>query len=688
MAVFTVPLAIAVMAHPKVRAANGERTGLAVFGPDLSHILWANTAGAALFSLPAAGLQSGDPAKSSDGTAVRQVRASRHMLTARGTATALVRPEGQGLKPALAAVIENIEGGNIIGPAVLVTIALDKHQDGDPFCETELDRLLNEAGQDDATLRSTDGTRLGNAVEESDGLTAAPSIFSAFNASASSVGIFEGEEDTRFGLADLGHGRILHWVERFLEPSTNASAPLADVTAAEGSTRETAGPRPVAKPDEAPAEEPADAATKQPPPKAGLGALVERWHFRHTGADAKAPSFREDDPGGTPSTGGSANANVAPDGTDGGRASAFAKKSGNARRETIEPAGPHPETVGPETGAPKSSQEDGATALETSHLNETLSAPLSPGGTEPVLVDRFATIPVADTDEDAFIPPDENRRDRDDRALSSATGKETDAAFEPVFDRPSVRFVWRIDNDGRFRSISPEFAAAVGPRLADILGQRFRDVAEALGIDRDGTIARLLDKRDTWSGRTVEWPVENSTARVPVDLAALPVYARDRSFDGFRGFGVVRLAEAVAAPVPMPMQADPTPSSDGIDATTVTATEDESALMGTETLYAGESGARGLLQRISALDTDKPFGRRGAAERPRPPESQEPQKVIRLEERRRSQEANLSSAEEAAFRAIGEELGDRSEAGGEGRRPEGAGTGGSRRQRRRSDEPA
>ena len=62
-------------------------------------------------------------------------------------------------------------------------------------------------------------------------------------------------------------------------------------------------------------------------------------------------------------------------------------------------------------------------------------------------------------------------------------------------------------------------------------------------------VAELLERRDTWSGRTVLWPVADSGLRVPVDLAALPIYDRSRNFEGFRGFGVARPADFVSDPV-------------------------------------------------------------------------------------------------------------------------------------------
>ncbi|PYE36301.1 PAS/PAC sensor signal transduction histidine kinase [Rhizobium sp. PP-F2F-G38] len=119
-------------------------------------------------------------------------------------------------------------------------------------------------------------------------------------------------------------------------------------------------------------------------------------------------------------------------------------------------------------------------------------------------------------------------------------------AFDPAMR--SIRFVWKIGADGRFSEISREFALAVGPQAADVLGQSFADLAARFALDPDGTIVELLNRRDTWSGKTVLWPVEGEALCVPVDLAALPTYSRNREFDGFRGFGIVRVSDAVADP--------------------------------------------------------------------------------------------------------------------------------------------
>ncbi|PPJ47747.1 PAS domain-containing sensor histidine kinase [Rhizobium sp. KAs_5_22] len=134
-------------------------------------------------------------------------------------------------------------------------------------------------------------------------------------------------------------------------------------------------------------------------------------------------------------------------------------------------------------------------------------------------------------------------------AVPAAPSSEAPAgAFVFSPERRATRFVWKIDADGRFCDVSHEFAEAVGPHAADINGVAFTDLAALFNLDPEGKIGELLKKRDTWSGKTIHWPVEGTSLMVPVDLAALPTYTRSRDFDGFRGFGIVRMADAVEDP--------------------------------------------------------------------------------------------------------------------------------------------
>lgn len=129
-----------------------------------------------------------------------------------------------------------------------------------------------------------------------------------------------------------------------------------------------------------------------------------------------------------------------------------------------------------------------------------------------------------------------------------APGVMPEPVAAPVRRSGTVRFVWKIDENGRFSEVSREFAEAVGPHAADISGMAFADLAALFNLDPDGKIAELLSRRDTWSGKTIWWPVQGTSKIVPVDLAALPTYTRSREFDGFRGFGIVRMGDAAEDP--------------------------------------------------------------------------------------------------------------------------------------------
>jgi PAS domain S-box-containing protein len=125
----------------------------------------------------------------------------------------------------------------------------------------------------------------------------------------------------------------------------------------------------------------------------------------------------------------------------------------------------------------------------------------------------------------------------------------------------ATRFVWKIDADGRFSEVSPELAASVGPHAAQVVGLAFTDVAALFNLDPENKIGELLSRRDTWSGKTIWWPVEGTDLQVPIDLAALPTYTRNRDFDGFRGFGIVRIADVQDDPLAVGLTLVPQPEA-------------------------------------------------------------------------------------------------------------------------------
>ena len=156
---------------------------------------------------------------------------------------------------------------------------------------------------------------------------------------------------------------------------------------------------------------------------------------------------------------------------------------------------------------------------------------------------RTETAPHGEPD-DWYFAGDKQGTEPDEEAEDTVSSSPAPAPAKP----DPVRFVWRTDANDAFSSISDEFVQAVGPEAANVIGRPFREVSEQLALDPSGEIIKLLQRRDTWSGRTVLWPIAGTDRAAPVDLAALPVYNRDRVFEGFRGFGVVRIGDAVEDP--------------------------------------------------------------------------------------------------------------------------------------------
>ncbi|MCR9137981.1 MAG: PAS domain S-box protein [Alphaproteobacteria bacterium] len=225
-----------------------------------------------------------------------------------------------------------------------------------------------------------------------------------------------------------------------------------------------------------------------------------------------------------------------------------------------------------------------------------------------------------------------------------------------------VRFVWKIDAEGVFREISDEFAETVGPNAADIEGRKFADVAQVFNTDPDHAISDLLRRRDTWSGKTVLWPVQGTDLRVPVDLAALPTYSRDREFDGFRGFGIVRASDAQSDPERIGLALVNNPATlDSIDqAPDPVGQHDES-----DSIDGPSHGPQPTENDETPPSGEQPHSRDGAQEEGEKPAldiadspgRRQSDKVIRLEERRSKPRDGLSTAEKQAFHEIAKRLG-------------------------------
>ena len=131
------------------------------------------------------------------------------------------------------------------------------------------------------------------------------------------------------------------------------------------------------------------------------------------------------------------------------------------------------------------------------------------------------------------------------------------AAAEPVkasswFDEPSpqtrrlpLRFMWQMDRDGRFSLGVDEFTRLMGPHTTASFGRLWSEIADAFGLDPDGRVMKAFATRQTWSGLTLNWPVDGG-ARLPVELSGLPMFDGTQNFAGYRGFGVCRDLDGLA----------------------------------------------------------------------------------------------------------------------------------------------
>jgi PAS domain S-box-containing protein len=166
-------------------------------------------------------------------------------------------------------------------------------------------------------------------------------------------------------------------------------------------------------------------------------------------------------------------------------------------------------------------------------------APMEPALTEPQ-APALAEPPAPASPEPPDAPPG--------TPATSAADAVAPATAEPALPdrRHPLRFVWQMDAGGRFTLGSDEFTEVIGPGVAVALGRPWHEIANVLALDPEGQVERAVASRDTWSGITVSWPVDGSADRLKVELSGLPIFDRNRSFLGYRGFGVCRDVDRIA----------------------------------------------------------------------------------------------------------------------------------------------
>ncbi|MEH2611380.1 PAS domain-containing protein [Bradyrhizobium sp. AZCC 1693] len=149
---------------------------------------------------------------------------------------------------------------------------------------------------------------------------------------------------------------------------------------------------------------------------------------------------------------------------------------------------------------------------------------------------------------DAFAEP----AAADEPPAAETIARAPSPAIEAFAGRPApqarrlpLRFTWQMDREGRFTLGTDEFAGLIGPRTTAAFGRPWREIAETFGFDPTGRMMQAFATGATWSGITLNWPVDGG-GTLPVELSGLPIFDATQNFIGYRGLGVCRDFDAVA----------------------------------------------------------------------------------------------------------------------------------------------
>ncbi|MFD0916174.1 ATP-binding protein [Pseudahrensia aquimaris] len=231
------------------------------------------------------------------------------------------------------------------------------------------------------------------------------------------------------------------------------------------------------------------------------------------------------------------------------KAATLGKKSlPKAEREKVVP--PKPAEEKPKAPVPTKSEETAKRSSSRTFVQKIeKKAPPSPQPEtaeveqKPKEKPRFGLVQDVDNSD---VPNLDSEQAIPSTSLSSVADMDDGSdAFRFTTSARPIRFVWSTDAEQRFTSVSRELGQTVGPGFSELEGKSWRQVSNQYAIAQQNEIAALLDKGETWSGKTVLWPIEGSDLRVPIDLAGLPTHDRERKFAGFNGFGIIRTADAM-----------------------------------------------------------------------------------------------------------------------------------------------
>ncbi len=107
--------------------------------------------------------------------------------------------------------------------------------------------------------------------------------------------------------------------------------------------------------------------------------------------------------------------------------------------------------------------------------------------------------------------------------------------------RQIVRFVWQVDEQGRFAASAAELAVLVGEERSIRQGDDLPALLARGVEDADDRFAKALTAGTTFTGVDLVWPVGDSGQGIVVSMSGVPIVDRERNVKGFRGFGLCRL---------------------------------------------------------------------------------------------------------------------------------------------------
>ncbi|QPF83998.1 PAS domain-containing protein [Bradyrhizobium genosp. L] len=527
-----------------------------LWSADGARILWANPAGAQVFGAA----DSAELARRSFGPADphrRQVARLGHGLPANG-AVRLERLRGFGAAPGGLATcgcvrIDLPDGshGTLVGAVSAIGRIM-------PFAErlqrlvAGLDRPAAAFGADGLLIASNEAARplpgLHDLTEA--GLAAMRTEALKDGRSAASVPL------GRVVLHRIGRGADRALIA-LIKPAVNAAQPKPDAIAQPAAAEEAVAA--------APAASESVTAPVEPPPPPAIEPVV---HEAASQPAADAPSFTLFDaldpetPAAEPIANAPQSEPVEP-----------APEPATAEQAHAEPTPAHLEAASDEAPMGEELLADALVEMAADEDAEPLAAPdLADTASEPV---ETLPMPPADPVPSPYAIADLPAATQADEPpiAALAPAKLPSWQDEPLPPRRHpLRFMWQMDHEARFSLGSDEFTRLIGMHTAAGFGRLWSDIAESFGLDPEGRVMQAFKSHTTWSGITLNWPVDGG-GRLPVELSGLPVLDRNRNFAGYRGFGVCRDLDGLARlaalrryeffggpTVPQPLSADVAPA--------------------------------------------------------------------------------------------------------------------------------